>query len=302
MSFDLCSNTLSYRHFDWNSEPILYQQQAPIVNKNSVSTPSLIETQNNWTSAPPHSKEEEQNRDVPIICTKGGVKAPFPVKLMDLLNLIDTEEPDLACIISWMPSENSFMVKDKNRFEKEVQRYHFDQTNYTSFRRQLNLWGFKRVDDKHSLDYGAYFHPMFHRDDKYSCRLMRRPTPPTILSKKNKAKAPTKATKRVSSVSQNDKTKKKTSSIKKSVSLPPPVESTLAIRIDFNVTSPPSCWSFNVPQTPDQIDDFEPISFNVPQTQDQIDEFEPIIDESQCILPQETVSLFLVQALQNSHE
>ena len=109
-----------------------------------------------------------EDLDVPIICTKGGVKAPFPVKLMDLLNLIDAEFNTLACIISWHLCGRSFMVRDKDRFEKDVQRHHFDQTNYTSFRRQLNLWGFKRIDDKCSLEYGAYFHPMFHRDDKYS--------------------------------------------------------------------------------------------------------------------------------------
>ena len=32
--------------------------------------------------------KQKDDKDVPVICTKGGVKAPFPVKLMDLLNLI----------------------------------------------------------------------------------------------------------------------------------------------------------------------------------------------------------------------
>ncbi|GFH61713.1 hypothetical protein CTEN210_18189 [Chaetoceros tenuissimus] len=119
-------------------------------------------------------RKQREDKDVPVICTKGGVKVPFPVKLMDLLNLIDTKEPQLASIISWQPSGESFKVRDKKRFEKEVQSHFFTQTNYTSFRRQLNLWGFKRIDDKHSEDCGAYLHPMFKRNDMYACRLMRR--------------------------------------------------------------------------------------------------------------------------------
>ncbi|GFH59921.1 hypothetical protein CTEN210_16397 [Chaetoceros tenuissimus] len=118
--------------------------------------------------------------NVPKISTKGGVKAPFPVKLMDLLNHIDNEEPDLADIVSWQPNGKFFKVDDKESFEKLVQPRFFAQTSYTSFRRQLNLWNFKRVKRdsqwcKDKSDVGSYYHPDFVRDDPYRCRLMRKP-------------------------------------------------------------------------------------------------------------------------------
>ena len=143
--------------------------------------------------------EDTDLKELPTICTKGGVKAPFPVKLMDLLNLIDAKEPQLASIVSWQPSGESFKVRDKKRFEKEVQSLFFTQTNYTSFRRQLNLWGFKRINDKYSEDCGAYFHEMFKRNDMYACRLMRRPgkesSSQTSPKSKSKVKTKSKATK-----------------------------------------------------------------------------------------------------------
>lgn len=123
------------------------------------------------------------DKNVPKISTKGGVKAPFPVKLMELLNHIDQEEPGLADIVSWQPNGKYFKVHDKETFEKLVQPRFFAQTSYTSFRRQLNLWNFKRVkrdsfsqdaEDK-SDDIGSYYHADFVRDDPYRCRLMRKP-------------------------------------------------------------------------------------------------------------------------------
>lgn len=123
------------------------------------------------------------DKNVPKISTKGGVKAPFPVKLMELLNHIDQEEPGLADIVSWQPNGKYFKVHDKETFEKLVQPRFFAQTSYTSFRRQLNLWNFKRVkrdsisqdaEDK-SDDIGSYHHSDFVRDDPYRCRLMRKP-------------------------------------------------------------------------------------------------------------------------------
>ncbi|GFH61716.1 hypothetical protein CTEN210_18192 [Chaetoceros tenuissimus] len=204
----------------------------------------------------------DTDSNVPVICTKGGVKAPFPVKLMDLLNLIDTKEPQLASIISWQPSGESFKVRDKKRFEKEVQSLFFTQTNYTSFRRQLNLWGFKRIDDKHSEDCGAYLHPMFKRNDMYACRLMRRPgkesSSQASFQSTSKAKTKSKATKEARRVS---------------LSCNRSQDNDLNFIVNDN--------------------DSNPIILE--------DEFEPIVDEEkECVLPHEVVVLFLAHALMNS--
>ena len=157
-----------------------------------------------------HSPQEEQeDPSIPKICSKGGVKAPFPVKLMDLLNIVDDHPFDydgtsLRSIISWQPDGKCFRVHDKVLFERHVQHRYFEQTNYTSYRRQLNLWGFKRIaGPKTGPNFGAYYHPQFTRDDKYSCRLMRRP-PASIKNSKKKTK---KSTTTAASVSRNNKKK-----------------------------------------------------------------------------------------------
>ncbi|GFH45648.1 hypothetical protein CTEN210_02122 [Chaetoceros tenuissimus] len=126
-------------------------------------------------------KDAPPRTDVPAICTKGGVKAPFPVVLWRLLHTIETKERHLESIISWQSNTNCFRVHDKKKFEQCVQPRFFKQTNYTSFRRQLNLWGFQRIPVRGELS-GAYFHPSFKRDDEYSCRTMTRPGKETMHS------------------------------------------------------------------------------------------------------------------------
>lgn len=126
-----------------------------------------------------HEKKEMDEDSVPCIMTKGGVKEPFPVKLWNVLHHIDGKEPHLARAISWSNDGKSFRVHCQRRFEQEVQRRFFKQSRYSSFRRQLNLWGFTRIESKRNKNNGFYFHCKFLRDDKYLCRTMTRiPRPP----------------------------------------------------------------------------------------------------------------------------
>lgn len=103
------------------------------------------------------------------ICTKGGVKVPFPVVLYNMLEHIDLKEPQLAKIISWQPHGRCFVTHNPKKFEDEVLPRFFKQKHYASFRRQLNLWGFKRLTQS-GPDNGAYYHEMFLRSKTYLCR------------------------------------------------------------------------------------------------------------------------------------
>ncbi|GFH61714.1 hypothetical protein CTEN210_18190 [Chaetoceros tenuissimus] len=270
--------------------------------------------------------EETDQEELPTICTKGGVTAPFPVKLMDLLNLIDTKEPQLASIISWQPSGESFKVRDKKRFVEEVQSLFFTQTNYTSFRRQLNLWGFKRIGDKYNEDCGAYCHPMFKRNDMYACRLMRRPGKESSSQASSQSKSKTKsksmkATKEARRISLCSKKEEATitnildffqddttnvphlwpfTSIVPMNKHDAPVENSTRNHLTLCSTSSmiSSEYSCNRSQDHDlnfivNDDDSNPIILE--------DEFEPIVDEEkECVLPHEVVVLFLAHALTNS--
>lgn len=115
--------------------------------------------------------DEEKN-----ICTKGGVKVPFPVKLYNMLEHIDLNEPELAKIVSWQPHGRAFAAHDPKRFEKEVLPRFFDQKYWASFRRQLNLWGFRRLSQS-GPDNGAYYNELFLRSKTFLCRSISRTTP-----------------------------------------------------------------------------------------------------------------------------
>ncbi|GFH56984.1 hypothetical protein CTEN210_13460 [Chaetoceros tenuissimus] len=114
---------------------------------------------------------------------RGGVKYPFPERLFDLLEDIDTyKKPHLASILSWDPNGRNFTIHDRLAFQRSIQNKYFNQSKFASFRRQLNLWGFERVlcdgqgkgtrwTDQNS---GSYSHPLFQRHDRSLCSTMTR--------------------------------------------------------------------------------------------------------------------------------
>ena len=59
----------------------------------------------------------------------------------------DSDEKGFDDIISWVYEgvNDAFQIHDKARFEKEVSIIYFKTTQYKSFQRNLNLWGFRNV-------------------------------------------------------------------------------------------------------------------------------------------------------------
>lgn len=88
----------------------------------------------------------------------GGVSTPFPEKLMELLS---TESLTNSSIVSWLPHGRAFIVRKPKEFSEHVMHKYFRQTKITSFQRQLNLYGFRRLTQ--GPDAGAYYHEMFLR-------------------------------------------------------------------------------------------------------------------------------------------
>uniref|UniRef100_A0A4W5N148 Heat shock transcription factor 1 n=1 Tax=Hucho hucho TaxID=62062 RepID=A0A4W5N148_9TELE len=66
-----------------------------------------------------------------------------PAFLTKLWTLI--EDRDTDPLICWSPNGNSFHVFDQGRFSKEVLPKYFKHNNMTSFVRQLNMYGFRKV-------------------------------------------------------------------------------------------------------------------------------------------------------------
>ena len=83
----------------------------------------------------------------------------FPVKIMIL-----TEEcyrQGKTDIVAWNSNGRAFKVWDHDRFENEILPLYLESSKYSSFLRQLNLYGFRRFSA--GADKGSYYHPKFLR-------------------------------------------------------------------------------------------------------------------------------------------
>ena len=66
----------------------------------------------------------------------------FPLKLHAILS-----DPQNEKMITWLPNGYSWRVVDRLMFEREVIPLYFRHSNFSSFMRQVNGWGFQRVND-----------------------------------------------------------------------------------------------------------------------------------------------------------
>ncbi|PIA16306.1 winged helix DNA-binding domain-containing protein, partial [Coemansia reversa NRRL 1564] len=79
-------------------------------------------------------------------------------------------DPDTDNLISWTTEGDCFKVTDPPEFSQTVLPSYFKHGNWQSFVRQLNMYGFHKIND---LAYGGVFgdaqlwmfkHPHFQRD------------------------------------------------------------------------------------------------------------------------------------------
>jgi hypothetical protein len=75
----------------------------------------------------------------------------FPVKLHMILS-----NPDFEDIIGWLPHGRSWRILQQKAFEERVIPLYFRHGRYSSFARQVNGWGFRRIT--HGSDYNSYYH------------------------------------------------------------------------------------------------------------------------------------------------
>ena len=90
----------------------------------------------------------------------------FPWKLYDMLHI--AEKRNEEHIISWIKGGKAFKVHSRDLFVEMYMKKMFNQTKFKSFQRQLNLWGFERIQS--GPDKGSYFHPMFVKGRKEYCQ------------------------------------------------------------------------------------------------------------------------------------
>jgi hypothetical protein len=113
---------------------------------------------------------------------RGRSKVPFPFKLHDMLEGL--ERDGLSHIVHWQPHGRAFLVRKPKAFVEQVIPKYFKQSKLTSFQRQLNLYGFRRISTSVGPDRGAYYHEYFLRGREYLSKLVLKSTANNNCKKK----------------------------------------------------------------------------------------------------------------------
>jgi hypothetical protein len=94
----------------------------------------------------------------------------LPMFLTKTYHMIEKVDPNIA---GWSEAGDNFVVKNVDHFAKEVLPQYFKHSNFSSFARQLNFYGFRKLKaepiltadyDEKSATYVRFFHEHFHRD------------------------------------------------------------------------------------------------------------------------------------------
>jgi hypothetical protein len=130
------------------------------LSRNAVSRPYPYFNYRNFSAVP--------DPDPLTPLTAPGRVPNFPAKMHSILS-----RADLADVVAWMPHGRSWRVLKPREFEIRVIPTYFEHAKFSSFIRQANGWGFRRITQ--GRDRNSYYHEMFLRGLPHLCKMMKRP-------------------------------------------------------------------------------------------------------------------------------
>jgi hypothetical protein len=98
----------------------------------------------------------------------------FLTKTFDIVS-----DPDTDHIIGWGDTGLSFIIHDTTSFLTDIVPKNFKHNNLASFIRQLNIYGFQKVGNKHVCEFR---HDLFRRGERHLLAQIKRKTPSKRLS------------------------------------------------------------------------------------------------------------------------
>lgn len=153
--------SFSSDHQHRNAEDFFFRAYGPKHDTSSIGVPS---------AAPAISTTTKSQRSTSTD-TDADNNLCFPQRLFRMLNKIDDKFEHLSHIVSWHESGMGFLIHKPDSFVKQVMPIFFrSQTKLTSFQRQLNNYGFQRIQERKNIESLTYYHKHFLRDDPAECR------------------------------------------------------------------------------------------------------------------------------------